>query len=212
VKFKFSCPAPTAEWSDIGVYWLDSAGNAASDRAFTFKAKPGWQVVPLGELVKYHGNIGGLRLDMESIDTCKTYSFEDIEFYNWKVGHQPFIPRLPMPWSDGAPRKLLERLHATMSAYGLTGVTMSPEQLSDVNWKNGVWVQKDGRNGFFITADAGKVKVSTGTKLSFAKSGERVVTDIALSPPYINIFVDMPLDPEGDGFPNKVIISNPSHP
>lgn len=114
VKFKFSCPNPTAEWSVIGVYWLDSAGNAAGDRAFTFKAKPGWQVIPLDELKNYRGDIGGLRLDMESTDTCKTYNFEQIDFYDWKAGHSPFVPKLPMPWTDGLPRALLERLHSTM--------------------------------------------------------------------------------------------------
>ena len=81
---------------------------------------------------------------------------------------------------------------------------LMPEKLSDNNWKNGVWILKDGRNGFFITADPALVKVSVGEKLMFAKSGDRIVTEVVVSPPYINIYVDRPLDPEGDGFPNKV--------
>ena len=93
-----------------------------------------------------------------------------------------------------------------MSSCGFFESTLAPEQLSDANWKNGVWVQKDGRNGFFITADAGKVNVKVGTKLIFAKSGELIVTEVAVTPPYINIYVNKPLDPEGDGFPNKVIV------
>lgn len=112
VKFKFLCPVPTKEWSVIGVYWLDPKGNASGDRAFTFRAKPGWQVVPLGELKNYRGDIGGLRLDMESIDTCKTYRFESIEFYKWKTGYPPLAPRLSMPWSEGEPKALLERVRS----------------------------------------------------------------------------------------------------
>jgi hypothetical protein len=81
---------------------------------------------------------------------------------------------------------------------------LSPENLSDVNWKNGVWVMKDGRSGFFVTAEAEKLNLAPGAKLSFAKSGERVVTQVQVAPPYVNVFVDGPLDPEGDGYPNKV--------
>lgn len=84
---------------------------------------------------------------------------------------------------------------------------LTPTQLSDINWKNGIWIQKDGKHGFFITADFEKVKVPTGTKLTFAKSGARIVTEVVSSPPYINIFVDKPLDPDGDGFPNKILIN-----
>lgn len=86
--------------------------------------------------------------------------------------------------------------------------SLSPEKLSDANWKNGVWILKDGRNGFFIAADAGKVQLPVGAKLTFAKSGERVVTEVVVSTPYINIYVDKPLDPDGDGFPSKVTQSH----
>jgi hypothetical protein len=92
-----------------------------------------------------------------------------------------------------------------LSACGSSDNQLTPEKLTDTNWKNGVWILKDGRNGFFITADSTKVQVSVGNVLKFSKSGERVVKDVIVSPPYINIYVDKPLDPEGDGFPNNVI-------
>ncbi len=98
---------------------------------------------------------------------------------------------------------LLLAVGSFLTACGSSEVQLTPENLTDANWKNGIWI-KDGRNGFFITADAGKVKVPVGSKLLFAKSGERIVTEVLVSPPYINIYVDKQLDTEGDGFPNKV--------
>jgi len=44
-----------------------------------------------------------------------------------------------------------------------------------------------------------------GEKLRFAKSGERTITEVIVAPPYINVYVDKQLDPEGDGFPNRII-------
>jgi hypothetical protein len=100
---------------------------------------------------------------------------------------------------------LLSAFVLLVTACSPSEVQLSPEKLSDTNWKNGIWTVKDGRNGFFISADAGKVQLQAGTRLKFAKSGERTVTAVSVTPPYINIFVDKPLDPDGDGFPNKVV-------
>lgn len=91
---------------------------------------------------------------------------------------------------------------------GLGDSHLIPEKLSDQNWKNGVWIQKDGKHGFFFSGDASKVKVKTGANLVFAKSGERSVTEVTVSGPYVNVFVNKPLDPEGDGWPNKVTITS----
>ncbi|WP_018604632.1 hypothetical protein [Uliginosibacterium gangwonense] len=93
-----------------------------------------------------------------------------------------------------------------LSACDSPNSQLTPDKLTDANWKNGIWILKDGRNGFFITSESAKPTVSVGTVLKFAKSGERVVKDVIVAPPYINIYVDKPLDPDGDGFPNKVVI------
>jgi len=76
--------------------------------------------------------------------------------------------------------------------------------ISDQNWKNGVWIQKDGRNGLVIEAAPENAGIAVSAKLKFAKTGERTVKEVVVSPPFINIFVDGALDPSGDGYPNKV--------
>ena len=81
---------------------------------------------------------------------------------------------------------------------------LTPENLTDATWQNGVLIEKNGLNGFFVTGDATKVPVSAGAHLNFAKSGDRIVTDVVVKAPYVNIYVDKPLDPVGDGYPNKV--------
>ena len=79
-----------------------------------------------------------------------------------------------------------------------------PENLTDDNWQNGVWVQKDGRNGFFFASNPSTTTITVGQKLTFSKSGERAVTEVTSNGPYVNIYVDQPLDAVGDGYPNKV--------
>lgn len=98
-------------------------------------------------------------------------------------------------------------LAVLLVACGMGVSSFVPENLSDQNWKNGIWIQKDGGNGFFVKGSIDDIKVAASTKLIFAKSGERVVTKVVVSGPYINIFVDKPLDPEGDGYPNKVAVA-----
>lgn len=111
LRFRFSClDAGEPKWSTIGIYWLDSQGHAAGGRAYLYRAKPGWQVVPLGSLKGYRGEIGGVRIDMETIDTCQSFGFEAIKLYGWKEGRPPHVPRLPMPWSEEAPRALMQQL------------------------------------------------------------------------------------------------------
>lgn len=81
---------------------------------------------------------------------------------------------------------------------------LSPENVTDVTWKNGILLKKDELNGFFIKGDAASAAPAIGSHLTFAKSGERTVTEVVINAPYVNIYVDKPLDPVGDGFPNKV--------
>jgi hypothetical protein len=91
-----------------------------------------------------------------------------------------------------------------ISACSKAGIEIQPVNNSDVNWKNGVWIQKDGRSGFFINQTPDVGSFSVGEKLKFAKSGERNITEVVVVPPFINVYVDKPLDPEGDGYPNKI--------
>lgn len=82
-------------------------------------------------------------------------------------------------------------------------VEMTPENLSNDSWKNGIWIEKNGLNGFFFTGNASNAP-KVGTHLNFAHSGDRIVVDVVIKAPYVNVYVDKPLDPVGDGFPNKV--------
>jgi len=82
-------------------------------------------------------------------------------------------------------------------------VEMTPENLSNESWKNGVWIEKNGLNGFFMTGNASTAP-KVGSHLTFAQSGDRIVTDVVVKAPYVNVYVNKPLDPVGDGFPNKV--------
>lgn len=88
----------------------------------------------------------------------------------------------------------------------LAGNALIAENLTDVNWKKGVWILKDGRNGFFITGVLNKVNLTVGSKLKFSRSGERIITDVQEYPPFIQVFVNKPLDPDSDGFPHKIAI------
>ena len=81
---------------------------------------------------------------------------------------------------------------------------LTPENLTDASWKNGILIQQNGLNGFFVTGDSVKMAPVKGDRLTFAQSGERIVTDVVVNDKYINIYVDKPLDPIGDGFPHKV--------
>ena len=93
---------------------------------------------------------------------------------------------------------------ASAAAVAPTRTELTPENLTNETWQNGVLIEKNGLNGFFVTGDAAKVPVSVGAHLTFAKSGDRIVTNVVVKAPYVNIYVDKPLDPVGDGFPNKV--------
>lgn len=103
-------------------------------------------------------------------------------------------------------KQLISAIAILMVLSGCGGETQVAANISDVNWKNGVWVQKDGRNGFVIEAAPEKTDIAVSSKLEFAKSGERKVKEVVVSPPFINIFVDGALDPVGDGYPNKVAV------
>ena len=109
LKFDFSCAQEADAWSTIGIYWLDRNGHASGQRAFGFKARPGWQVVPLGDLPNYLGEIGGVRLDMESLGTCNSFRFDKLEFYQWRSG-QSIMPHLRMPWTSEAAQLSLEKV------------------------------------------------------------------------------------------------------
>jgi hypothetical protein len=92
---------------------------------------------------------------------------------------------------------------ATPATAAVARAELTPENVTNTTWKNGVWVENSSMNGFFFTGDA-TVAPAKGAHLTFAKSGDRVVTDVIVKAPYVNIYVDKPLDPVGDGYPNKV--------
>ena len=99
-------------------------------------------------------------------------------------------------------------LSSVLLACGSDTLVLTPENVSDQNLSNGINIQKEMGNGFFVKGTPDAVKVPVGTKLSFAKSGERAVVKVVVTAPYINIYVDKPLDPIGDGYPNKVTVAS----
>lgn len=83
------------------------------------------------------------------------------------------------------------------------------------DWKNGV-LQRDGRsnNFYFIRHESVLIDVKVGDTLVFAKTGKAVVQKINQIAPNekgmisIYVTVDKDLDPDGDGYPNKIFIGN----
>jgi hypothetical protein len=71
---------------------------------------------------------------------------------------------------------------------------------------------KDGANNqfYFLVPQGGANPVSPGDTLVFAKSGEVKATKVDSTPQggqtAVFVTVDKKLDPEGDGFPNKIIV------
>jgi hypothetical protein len=81
---------------------------------------------------------------------------------------------------------------------------LTPANVTNETWQNGILIEKKGLNGFFVTGEVASIAPAIGAHLTFAKSGDRVITDVVVTAPYVNIYVDKPLDPVGDGYPNKV--------
>lgn len=103
-----------------------------------------------------------------------------------------------------------EQKPATLAAQSIAAPDSSrpeltPADVSDVTWKNGILIKKDELNGFFVMGDAAKVAPAIGSRLAFATSGVRIVREVVINAPYVNIYVDKPLDPIGDGYPHKVL-------
>ena len=71
---------------------------------------------------------------------------------------------------------------------------------------------KDGANNqfYFLVPQGGTSPVSVGDTLVFAKTGEVKATKVDSTPQggqtAVFVTVDKKLDPEGDGFPNKIIV------
>lgn len=71
---------------------------------------------------------------------------------------------------------------------------------------------KDGASNrfYFLVPQGGTNPVSLGDALVFAKSGEAKVTKVDSTPQggqtAVFVTVDKKLDPDGDGFPNKIIV------
>jgi len=86
---------------------------------------------------------------------------------------------------------------------------------SENDWKNGV-SQRDGRsnNFYFVRLESTPVNLKVGDTLNFAKTGKTIVQKINQLEPnekgMISVFVtvDKDLDPDGDGYPNKIFIGN----
>jgi hypothetical protein len=79
------------------------------------------------------------------------------------------------------------------------------QNVSDHNWSNGV---SKVHPGFFVeNTFANRQSLRIGDYLEFASSGARVIESLEYSDNYINIFVSGDLlEPETDGFPNKVVL------
>lgn len=101
-------------------------------------------------------------------------------------------------------QKPADGVSAPAASVASTGIELLPANVTDATWKNGILIKKDALNGFFVTGEASKVATAVGSHLIFAKSGVRTVTEVVINAPYVNIYVDKPLDPVGDGYPNVV--------
>ena len=85
---------------------------------------------------------------------------------------------------------------------------ISPLNISDDNWKNGIWANKSNPTayGFVYQSIIGDKVLKAGDKLKFKKSGFRTVLRVDVTGDYINVMVDgSPLHPEGDGYPRSIM-------
>lgn len=77
--------------------------------------------------------------------------------------------------------------------------------LTDKNWKNGVWTASDNAIFFIGIEKRYSRNIKVGDNLVFNKSGRRKVVEVNDSDQYVNIRVDGPkLSPDGDGYPNII--------
>lgn len=128
------------------------------------------------------------------------------------TGRRYAVSLHPQPWITHFPEAyILETAKIGLSQVNTSVLSspppdfLLPEGLSDNNWENGIWIRQDGQNGFFIISNENMGGIKLGSRLKFAKSGERTVTAIHANGQYVNIFVNGNLVPQ-DGFPQRVIV------
>ena len=104
----------------------------------------------------------------------------------------------------------LKALIGKHSEFAHIGDELVPVQLSDTNWKKGIWINTAIRQdaGFFVYNSArNKQRLAEAATLVFDKSGPRKILSQDETAPYINIWVEgPPLDPEWDGYPHAIAI------
>lgn len=82
-------------------------------------------------------------------------------------------------------------------------------ELSDGNWDNGISKR---RTGFFVANTPQHRLLSSGDRLRFSESGERVITNIYINNEYINIDTSGDKLSPDDGAPNWILVAKPESP
>lgn len=90
---------------------------------------------------------------------------------------------------------------------------ISPLNISDDNWKNGIWSNEVNPNvySFVYRANIGDKKLKVGDNLKFKISGFRSVLRIDITGEYINVLVNGPPLSHADGYPSTIIRNFDSH-
>lgn len=84
---------------------------------------------------------------------------------------------------------------------------ISPLNINDANWKNGIWINKNNPNAYSFTyrSNFGEKAFKVGDKLRFYKSGIRTVLRVDFTGNYINVLVNDPLLSSEDGYPHSIV-------
>jgi hypothetical protein len=88
--------------------------------------------------------------------------------------------------------------------------SMRPHNFTDSNWRNGISLRSE--SGFFTPYSEQTWQIAQRSKnVQFAKSGSRPIDHVEKKDGWINIYVKgAALNPEGDGYPNRVLLRSVS--
>lgn len=89
---------------------------------------------------------------------------------------------------------------------------LRPNNFSGSGWRNGVRIESGSNCFYFLAPWTSDLEVAPGDVVEFATTGRANVIGVEASPQngLMSIFVtvDRPIDPVGDGFPNKVLVES----
>lgn len=143
-----------------------------------------------------HLNVGG-RIDQELspqlINLIEEHNHLDIELYSW--AKKLFHDRC---------EKLL----------GGEKISITPNNFSGAGWRNGIRTDGASNMFYFIAPRISETRFGCGDTIEFAKSGNATIVSIEPSQQNgimcVYVTVDKPIDPVGDGFPNRVFVTSKS--